>query len=242
MDLFYWNIFCSTYDTQYLNFMSKPAISFLEQFLSDHEFKFKGLKRIIQLHFDDRWKIIPNPNYLTNISTLLYCEKSNKSELFKNHLQNNTIKLYLFGTRFFDQDYLNNLNIINPNLNIINKYDGIYFIANTIQNESKFMDLFIQTDIFSYDENITIEEFQFPNIRINLLKTPDKVIQKIFGKYDKKKYEFSTSPENIIIICDQKNIENYKIILKKINFNIKNSTYSNKGYIDITKFKMPMFS
>src|SRR5277367_2302440 len=112
MDLFYWNIFCSTYDTQYLNFMSKTAISFLEIFLSDHEFKFKGLKRIIQLHFADRWKLIPNPNYLTNISTLLYCEKSDKSDE-KNHLQSTTIKLYLFGTRFFDQDYLHNLNIIN---------------------------------------------------------------------------------------------------------------------------------
>jgi hypothetical protein len=227
-DILYWKNFCDTYDIQYLNFISRNGKDLLYKIITTKKVKFKGLKRIIELYFDESWKNLIECNYFGGLSTLSYHKLNNK-------------KVYIFGeSSYLDCDLIAK----SENVKMCN---GFNFLLNTIKNEPKFIDLFIDIDVLSPQ---TIKELT--NVRIHNIADKSEIIEQLFTKYPKIKYQYSNEPENIIIFDNDKYSDYYRKELKELKFTasreglkFKTINYTNnekKNCIDISRFKLPLFS
>lgn len=125
MDLINWNNFCKTYDIQYIDKLSKQGKKFLENYIKNNSFKFKGLERILNLYF---YNSIHKPiNNCNNIGPLLSLSYHISTEYNK--------YIYIFGERHYSKNKCK----IQEKCNI---YD---FIINQITTVPKMLDVFLET-------------------------------------------------------------------------------------------------
>ena len=298
MDLFYWNIFCSTYDVQYLNFLSDNAKILLKTMIFNNNFKFKSLQHIIQLHLSQSWKNIISVDYLSKIKSLTYHTKddylSKKIYIFGgyNNNHNNCGLLYnpssdaidfifnnvinepkfidVFSTHFENKEYKEHKNvkfhIINNRKFTVNKINNLFIMTDpNIIGENKKEGETIQ-DIISYgfksyneNDNLLTTILQtldkqtkkilldhlYDNIKLILKERNYKEINKQFVYlylisslfYSIKEKYTNEEKKNIIIICNETDAKNYRLILKKIQFKLQNSSINNKSSSELLSFR-----
>lgn len=153
-DIKIWNLFCQSYNTDYLDQLSQNGKTRLIKLLSQNKYKFEGLVRIINNHFS--FKSINHINRLINVLSLNYftSEKYNK-------------RIYIFGEQHTTNNTCSVKNTVTSNV-----YD---FINKNIKFSDKFIDIFIE---LAY-----VPKNYFKNNKYKKKENLDSTLRKFEDKY-----------------------------------------------------------
>lgn len=138
-DIDIWNKFCNTYDITILSNLSVQGKEVIKQYINTNDVKFIGLKRILELYFNNSINNIKQCNNITPIRTLSYHTSTKYNK-----------KIYIFGEQHYVDETCT-----------VDKCNILKFITNNIINIPKFIDVFLEMSYITKDYKETYEEYKY---------------------------------------------------------------------------------
>lgn len=124
------------------------------------------------------------------------------------------------------------------------KFNELDFYYINFNNIRKFMNTLSITIFPTKFQAKELNKYTKYNILAESIFMDVYLMARVFRTFDKKEYQYSESPKNIIIYVGYKHSENYREILHKLKFKELFKTKAKYGEfcIDISKLKQPLFT
>lgn len=123
------------------------------------------------------------------------------------------------------------------------KFNELDFKYINFNNINKFINTLPINTFPTKSQTKELNKYTKYNILFESIFMDVYLMARVFRTFDKKEYQYSESPKNIIIYVGSKHAENYREILHKLRFKelFKKEAKYGEFCIDISKLKQPLF-